>query len=155
MQKIIKTPDFWVGFLSFLIGAIGLVASRQIYLAESLIGVLGPRAFPGFLSIGLLLLGAVLIFRAYGSEVKTEQVELGNVRLFLTIAVIMIVYILLLEFLGYIIATVLFLGILFRLLGTRRLSRLSTVAIVTSVILYVGFHIGLHVSLPQGLLPFF
>jgi putative tricarboxylic transport membrane protein len=96
-----------------------------------------------------------LIFRASGSGVKTEQVELGNVRLFLTIAAIMIAYILSLEFLGYIIATVLFLGILFRLLGSRRLIRLSTVAIVTSIVLYVGFHIGLHVSLPQGLLPFF
>jgi putative tricarboxylic transport membrane protein len=144
-----------VGSLSCLIGTICLVASRQIYLAESLIGVLGPRAFPGFLSIGLLFFGAVLIFRAFGSGVKTEQVELGNVRLFLMIAAIMIAYIISLEFLGYIIATVLFLGILFRLLGSRRLSRLSTVAIVTSIVLYVGFHIGLHVSLPQGLLPFF
>ena len=155
MQKLAKSPDFWAGSLSCLIGAIGLVASRQIYLAESLIGVLGPRAFPGFLSIGLLFFGAVLIIRAFGPGEKIEQVELGNVRLFLTITAIMIAYILSLEFLGYIIATVFFLGILFRLLGSRRLSRLSTVAIVTSIVLYIGFHIGLHVSLPQGLLPFF
>lgn len=155
MQKIIKNTDFWVGSAACLIGLICLIATRQIYLAQSLIGVLGPRALPGFLSIGLLCFGAILIFRAVSAGNKGETFDMGDVKLFLTVAAIMLAYMVLLEFLGYIVATVLFLGVLFRFLGAQRYRMLSIVAITTSIVLYVGFHIGLRVSLPKGLLSFF
>jgi len=152
MNKIIKTEDFWVGFSVLVVGAVGLYGSSQIYRAESLIGVLGPRVFPGVLCLGLLTLGGILIFRSIRSD--EAKVDIGNIKLLSIIGVITLVYLLLFETLGYLLSNILFLGILFRLLGVRRLWMAGVVAVIVSCLLYVGFGEGLKVTLPKGLYGF-
>ena len=139
------------------LGAIGLWGATQIREPGGYSPV-GPRVFPYAVSAGLAIFGLLflarttfwpdreLIEKARNEEATTHwptPLLLGGA---------LIVYAFLLTWVGYIIATTLFLPASSRILGSRQPVRDVAVGIVLGSVLYFAFTEFLGVRLPAGLL---
>ena len=139
------------------LGAIGLWGASQIREPGGYSPV-GPRVFPYAVSVGLAIFGLLflarttiwpdreLIEKARSEEATTHwptPLLLGGA---------LIVYAFLLTWVGYIIATAVFLPASSRILGSRQPVRDVAVGIVLGTVLYFAFTEFLGVRLPAGLL---
>ncbi|MBD1382824.1 tripartite tricarboxylate transporter TctB family protein [Metabacillus arenae] len=144
-----KTFDRYAGILFLLIGAFFIFESRKI--SDSSYGSnVGPDIFPIGLGIVLILLSIRLLFETmkYRKEGKKES-KLDYKR-FLVIFVAALLYVLLLEPLGYIMTTFLFLIIGFQVIERGRWLKSIVIAAVFSFGVYYLF-----VEILQGSLPGF
>ena len=151
-RRMATAGDFWAGVGFVTLGAINLYGASKVFVPPVLSDMLGPRAFPQGLSVGLLLLGAIIIVRAAvrgGAPANT-----GPLGILLLSSAAMIAYVLAFEPLGYIASTTLFLAFLFFYLGERRHWLTAVVAVATTMVLFLGFGVALHVQLPMGPLGF-
>lgn len=149
--------------VAVLILTFGAVAAYQTVRlgAEEGYGPAGPAFFPLIVSAGLLLFGALFLLqtlvrpdpmlREHVAE-EAAATHWGTVGL---LVVALLVYAFLLDPLGYPVATILFFVAVTRTLGSRRLVRDVVVAVVASLVLYLGFTEVLGVRLPGGVLEFF
>lgn len=143
------TFDRFGSILFALIGAMFVVESRSIS-ASAYGSEVGPNIFP--LGLGILLI--LLSLRLFWETLKkkgtsaTAAAEKLNYRRFLLILAATFLYVLLLEILGYVIATFLFLAFAFRVMGSASLVKAALIALVFSAGVYY-----LYVYLLQGTLP--
>lgn len=130
--------------------------------------VVGPSTFPLVVSIGLLILGALLALRTtlrpdddLGRQVADEERATHWPSVGLLVGVLVAYALALNGFrlgpldvpgLGYIVATSLFLPIAARVLGSVHLVRDIVVGTGLAIVVYVGFTQFLGVRLPAGLL---
>ena len=130
--------------------------------------IIGPSTFPLAVSIGLLVLGALLALRTtlrpdddLGRQVAAEERATHWPSVGLLVAVLVAYALALNGFhlgpldvpgLGYVVATSLFLPIAARVLGSEHLLRDVIVGIGLAIVVYVGFTQFLGVRLPAGLL---
>jgi putative tricarboxylic transport membrane protein len=121
----------------------------------------GPRFVPLIVAIGLILLSAAFLVRTFVRP-DTELAERSAAEDAAThwatpalLVVAMVAYALLLEPLGYILATALFFVPVARLLGSRSIVRDVVTGLLLAVGLFTAFTQYLGVSLPAGLTPIF
>jgi putative tricarboxylic transport membrane protein len=146
-----------IASLIFLIvGLYGLVFSMDLSLGKW--NEPGPGVFPLFLSISLCLSGILWFIRGKNSSAKKAGTEWRmSARKFVTAAQIVGLtgaFIFLLDPLGYLLATILYLFVLF--------AWISRYSFLVSILLAVTFGIGswlffdklLSTPLPKGFLPF-
>lgn len=116
-------------------------------------------AMPIFLGFLLVFLSVILFFtkdQLVNEEIK-EKPKKGldqNTRKLLIFGVIVFLYILVLETLGFLITTALFIFITTLLLGYQKHIRNIIVALAIPIGFYYLFSAVLKISLPQGILPF-
>jgi putative tricarboxylic transport membrane protein len=110
-----KTFDRYTSFLFFVIGTAFVFESNKIS-ASSYGSSVGPDIFPKVLGVIMILLSLRLFYETF----RYQTVEKGNgnldVKKFLVIFVAAVLYALLLETLGYVITTFLFLVIGFQVM---------------------------------------
>jgi putative tricarboxylic transport membrane protein len=140
-----------------LIGLVALVATFQIAQPGGYSPV-GPRGFPLIVSVGLLAVGILFLLRVTvwpdRGLVATAQEE-DRATHWPTpglLLLLLIVYAVALQPIGYVLATAVFVPISARMLGSRRLRRDVVAGLVLGVVLYLGFTQFLGVRLPAGLL---
>ena len=150
-----------------VVGAVLLAASVAILLGVFAIPgrggyeSSGPRFVPLIVAIGLIGLSAALLVRTVvrpDVEMAERSAEEDDVTHWPTPGLLlaaMVAYALLLEPLGYILATALFFVPVARLLGSRSPVRDVVVGLVLGVGLFTAFTQFLGVSLPAGLTPIF
>ena len=150
-----------------LAGLILLAASVAILFAVFAIpgrggySTSGPRFVPLIVAAGLIALSAAFLARTFvrpDMELAERSAEEDAATHWATPAqllVAMIAYALLLEPLGYILATALFFVPVARVLGSRSLVRDVIIGLVLGVGLFTAFTQFLGVSLPAGLTPIF
>ena len=150
-----------------LAGLVLLAASVAILLAVFAIpgrggySTSGPRFVPLIVAIGLIALSGAFLARTFvrpDMDLAQRSAEEDAVTHWGTpalLVVALIAYALLLEPLGYIVATALFFVPVARLLGSRRLVRDVIAGLVLGVGLFTAFTQYLGVSLPAGLTPIF
>ena len=111
--------------------------------------LIGPRDFPFFVGISLILSSLALILKSFKERRKTDQsaARKGNV-FFVTLAIIG--YILVLRFTGYIISTFLFLITVLLVLNRGKVYLNVVIAVVSAVVAYFLIKT-LQVSLPEGI----
>ena len=152
-----RGPRAW-GLLLLGIAVAVLVATTTIRSQEGYAAT-GPRFAP--LLVGLFLLVLSLLFLArtvvrpdieLGERAAREQAATEWMRPVLVVACLL-GYALLLEPLGYIVATTLFFVPVARVLGSRSPVRDAIVGFVLALVLFVGFTEFLGVDLPAGLTP--
>ena len=142
-----------------LLAGVYLWASAQIPELE-MGDPLGPKAFPRFLGVGLIICAGMLFFEMRMKSLKASRVAAGQGSKprawgFILIMVVVIgLYFLMFERLGYVISTSLFLC-----LTISYFNRGKTMANVCTSLGYSGasyylFSVLLGVNLPHGLLPF-
>lgn len=105
----------------------------------------------------LLLLLSILLFFQRDNETeeqkKRRQLPKSEVKVLVVVALLIFLYIFLLEILGFIIVTMLFIFFCSRYLGYESLRTNIIVSIVFPLVLYTIFVYLLQISLPQGILP--
>jgi putative tricarboxylic transport membrane protein len=112
----------------------------------------GPGAWPFFLGVALALIGGWLVFypqppsaKTFFSKPRWERLAIGLGTLF--------GYVLILEPLGYILATALVLFVQLHWVENRRWSTSVLTAVLAAVISFWVFGLWLKVLLPAGIVP--
>jgi putative tricarboxylic transport membrane protein len=139
------------------LGLLALYGATQVGTGAGYVAV-SPSSMPGFIGVGLVVLGALLLLRAtvrpdldLARRVAAEAAQTDWATTLLTL-VALIVYALSLGPLGYVLATVWFIPVVARILGSRQPGRDLVVGIVLAIVVYVAFTQFLGVRLPAGLL---
>jgi len=150
------------GILSIVFGVFYLI--MVIILPEPAMGdPIGPKLFPYVIAIIAIFCGALMLLRELrlSNSSQKEKISINlqeNKGLYFKIAVTIIlgvIYGLILEPLGYLIATSIFmLGIMFLVNQLSRKLETVLMSIGFSVTTYVVFYLILQLSLPRGLLSF-
>lgn len=134
--------------LSLLIGAL-----RFPFFLE---GVPGPGLLPLLIAFGITGAGAALIVQAVrhptGVVVRWPPAS-GWVRVGLMLGA-MAASFLLLDALGFVVVTVLFMAVMVYCLGERSWRIFATVPLLSAIGLYVVFAVWLRVPLPKGIITF-
>ncbi len=137
------------------IAAVAFLAVGSLFMAESLRlsksaygSAVGPNVFPFLLGLVLALLSIKLLFETRGYKDSAGEKPPRQYKKFLIIFVAAILYAALLETIGYVIMTFLFLVVGFQTMAKGALWK--------SVVIAAGFSLGvygLYVKLLQGTLP--
>ncbi|MCX5906800.1 MAG: tripartite tricarboxylate transporter TctB family protein [Deltaproteobacteria bacterium] len=142
---------FWIVIgLLFCTGA-----PRYGFFSE---GVPEPGLFPFLAGIILVLLGSIVWLQAFKEKSRDKGGE-GKFfpqadtwkRIFLSVLALS-VYVLILDLLGFLLATFLFLAFLLRFIEPQKWSVVLTAALLTSVSSYLLFQLLLKSNLPKGFL---
>lgn len=106
----------------------------------------------------LLLILAVLLFLDKKEETEAEKqkrtISKTNVKLLLVVLAFILVYIFLLEIMGFLIMTSLFIFCCSLFLGYKKHVTNGIVAVVFSFAIYALFNYLLRINLPSGIIPF-
>ncbi|MGE5674851.1 MAG: tripartite tricarboxylate transporter TctB family protein [Mycobacterium leprae] len=118
--------------------------------------VVDSYVFPLIIGAFLLAMSVIYFFVAGRSPKSADKPfwEGVDVKVVVKLVAVSVVYALTLGFLGFIIATTLFLAVAMWMLGTRGWLKLALTPIVFSFAVYSLFVFFLDVPLAQGLMPF-
>jgi putative tricarboxylic transport membrane protein len=112
----------------------------------------GPRLFPFLVAAGLIVVGALVLRQALFGHIAHERgFELDWVAVALVSAGL-VAQLLLLESLGWVIATTLLFVAVARAFGSRRLLLDAAIGVVLASLAFGVFNYGLGLSLPTGML---
>lgn len=130
-----------------------------IKMPYSLEGVPGPGFLPLWLSLALIATGGILTIKGIrpGPLPKTEVIwpeRIGWRRNGILLCALALSF-LLLDLLGFLVTTALFVAAVAFGLGTRSWRILASVPLLTAIVLYGVFAAWLKVPLPRGILAFF
>ena len=145
-----RSAEVVVAAFFILIGAIVVVDSLRLGAKW---GDDGPQAgyFPFY--IGLLVCGASLVNMLVGFfKVERDQVfvELGALKLVLTVLVPAAIYVALITWLGIYLSSALFVAFFMRWLGKYVWWKVAAVSIGNSVVFFLIFEMWFKVPLPKG-----
>ena len=126
----------------------GIVMSILSHNSFNVEWKLSPYLFPLLISVFLLVLSIFLLIQKRNVEDK-KKVK-GDYRTLLFFALSCIIYLFIIDFLGFIISSILLLASVMFLLGERRWWFILLLSISVSLILYVLFASYLSVMLPKG-----
>lgn len=154
-----KLNDGVWGALVLLLGIAILVAIRNFPPIPG--QQYGPALFPGVIAAGLLICGAILVYQGLGErsqQPRTRWVAWDDwvrsprhVVAFAVVIGVNVLYIVLVDWLGFVIASILYLGALFAVFRVRT-RWIVPLAIVVTLIIHYAFYKLLRVPLPWGLL---
>jgi putative tricarboxylic transport membrane protein len=150
------TKDMTAGIVSVVLGVGYLIGTFRITVPEAA-DMTGPRVFPFMISVAMLACGLALILKDVRSKNRQPfswriAAERGIwLRILFTIAA-GIVYGLVLDWLGYLIATFFFMMFVASIINLGRHLQNAIIAVAFSTISFVGFAVVLKLSLPRGLL---
>lgn len=121
-----KTFDKFTGVIFLLISILFIFESLKI--SGSAYGsAVGPKTFPLILGVVLGLLSLRLLYETFKSKKEKEEIETLNYKKFGIIFVSAVAYVYLLEIVGYVVSTFIFLVIAFQTMERGKL--LSTLII--------------------------
>ena len=147
-----KSAELVVAALFLAFGAIVVFDSVRL---GSTWGTDGPK--PGYFPfyIGLLMCIAALVNLVAALRIKPERskgfVEVGQLRMVLTVLIPTAIYAALVTWLGIYVASVLFIGFFMRWLGKYAWWKAVLVSLATMVAFYMVFEIWFKVPLPKGI----
>ncbi|MFC5604243.1 tripartite tricarboxylate transporter TctB family protein [Sporosarcina koreensis] len=142
-----KTFDRYASIAFLLIGLLFVIESMKI--ASSAYGsTVGPKIFPLGLGIILILLSLRLLYETFKYKTEAASAEKLQYKKFLIILVGAALYAFLLEKIGYVISTFLFLLIAFQTMERGRIVQSLIIAAVFSFGVYYFFAEFLGGSLP-------
>jgi putative tricarboxylic transport membrane protein len=157
--SVALTKNRVTGLVSLVLGIIYFFATRN--LPDSAVAdPIGPKAFPYIIATGMIIVGLILSLkqeqlteknRAVIFDLKTEKglmIDIGYTCL------AGIIFGLILEPVGYLISTFLFMTAMMFITNGRRIVYNISIGLLFAVTTYVLFFVLLEVSLPRGILTF-
>lgn len=153
----VSLPDLLVALGITLVGGLLLFGTFQIPFGIS--AVVGPRAFPLLVSLGVIVLGTLLTVSALRGDRAEPGVEedtdpdapISHVQPVIILAGFLLGAALL-QPLGFVPGTAVMYFSVAYAFGEKRYGRMVLVALIVSLVTYVMFTRGLGLSLPAGLL---
>ncbi|MEO7938096.1 MAG: tripartite tricarboxylate transporter TctB family protein [Burkholderiaceae bacterium] len=151
-----KFNDAVIGLLLLVLGAVVLFIVKDYPTIPG--QQVGPALFPGLIAVGLCIGGAMLVVRGWHTRVRVPWLVFDDwvrsPRHVLAFAVLIgsvLFYILVSQWLGFILSAVLILFTLFRVLRVS-MARSALIAVVATLVIHVAFYKLLRVPLPWGVL---
>lgn len=133
----------------FIISIMGIVFSIFSHNALNTKWELSPYLFPLFISIILFILSISLFVSEFKKESKNSS-EKSDWKKIIIFVLLSIAYYFLVNILGFIITTLLFVASLFVLLGESRWWFILILSVSSTMIIWLLFGLFLHVMLPHG-----
>lgn len=152
-----KREDLFVGIVSVLLGVFVLITASTFHESTTL-DPAGPGGVPILLAWGILVIGIIHIVGAFmapkftGDKKAKYAKEFEEWKPVLRITLVCILYIALIEYIGYLIATPLLIAGIMLMIKVRSVKSLVLTSVFTTAILYIVFGVVLKVSLPMGFL---
>lgn len=141
---------FWEGIVLFAVSILGIVMSFISHKDFNVEWKLSPYLFPLIISIFLFILSISILASSLKENEKRKQKEKGDIKSLLIFGLICVLYLLVLNFLGFVLSSILLLISLMILLGERRWWFIALVSIISTVVIYLLFAKYLSVMLPKG-----
>ena len=143
--------DRYSGLFWFLLSVVVCIYARRLGLGHF------RNPGPGFLffwsGVVLCVLSLIILFQTIKPADKEEK-AFGSVNWAKVASVVLalVVYGLILERLGFVLSTVLFMGFLLRSIEAKKWYVVILVSVVSSLLTYALFELWLHARLPKGIL---
>lgn len=148
-KRMIKSFDKISGILFLLISI--LFISESLKISGSAYGsVVGPKIYPLILGIVLGILSLRLLYEAFKQASDKKETMKLDYKKFAIIFISAIVYVLLLEIIGYVISTFIFLVVAFQVMEKGRVIQTLIISTIFSYGVYA-----MYVNLLGGALPRF
>ena len=150
------TKNLTTGIFSVILGLVYLAGTYNIPLNDAGDSV-GPRSFPFLIAALVLICGVALIINDLRSKDRKPfswgfASESGVWLRIIATMVVGIIYGLVLDWLGYLIATFFFMILVTTLINVGRHKQNLIVSVLFSIISFISFALILKLSLPRGLL---
>ena len=151
MRKFIKKWDRFTGYILLVIGLI--TAWSSIHLSMGRVKHPGPGFLPFGLALCLILLSLALIIKSWKGDVSLAPFWPKRTWLKPLLGVaILIFFALVVEWVGFLITTFIFLTIWMGVIERIRWGTIMSISVGTTVVLYLIFRLFLEVPLPMGFL---
>ena len=151
-----KLSDAVFGLLLLALGAtvIAVVSSYPTIAAQRV----GPALFPALIAIGLMIGGAILLVRGWLARATVPWLQFEpwvqsprHVAGFIGVIASVVFYIVVVDWLGFFLTSLIILTVLFRLFGVA-LGRSIMIAAIATFVIHFAFYKLLRVPLPWGVL---
>ena len=145
-----------IGICMALAGIIMCILTSQIKLRGFSSGSdIGSKFFPYFASVGLILCGLGTFLTAKEPDRKESFLPKGGLKRVLILLAVLLVYVVMLNYLGFLISSPVLLYVVATLLaGEKKLKPIPKIifSVVTTGVIYVVFVNVLSIMLPMGML---
>ena len=142
--------DFALGVVTVIVGIICLIESKRLFAFRNSF-LSGDHALLGLTGTAMIILGLLLLLVTKPKSIRVVFPERPTMIRLMTILGILAVYSICINYLGYVIPTVLFGIPLFRLFGRDKWLMCVATSIICTAGLYALFIFGLGMSFPRGL----
>ena len=150
MVKRKFSSTFWEGVFLFVVSVFGISMSFISHKDFNVEWKLSPYLFPLIISFFLLILSISIIMQGLKNESEKKEKSKIDIKSLLIFGLICILYLLVFNFLGFVLSTIILLVLLMMLLGERRWWFILLVSVISSLIIYLLFAKYLSVMLPKG-----
>ena len=150
MVKRKFSSTFWEGVFLFVVSVFGISMSFISHKDFNVEWKLSPYLFPLIISFFLLILSISIIMQGLKDESEKKEKSKIDIKSLLIFGLICILYLLVFNFLGFVLSTIILLVLLIMLLGERRWWFILLVSVISSLIIYLLFAKYLSVMLPKG-----
>ena len=147
-----KLGDVIGGLVLLCISAWAIIGGVKLHLGK--VSEPQPGFFPFWGGVVLAVLSGILLFQAWSGRSKGAE-AFGAIWRPMIMIIGLIAYVLLLNTLGYLIATLVLSTLLLRVLGTKRVWVLALAGLCIAFGSYILFDRLLNVTLPTGILARF
>ena len=150
MVKRKFSSTFWEGVFLFVVSVFGISMSFISHKDFNVEWKLSPYLFPLIISFFLLILSISIITQGLKDESEKKEKSKIDIKSLLIFGLICILYLLVFNFLGFVLSTIILLVLLMMLLGERRWWFILLVSVISSLVIYLLFAKYLSVMLPKG-----
>ena len=150
MVKRKFSSTFWEGVFLFVVSVFGISMSFISHKDFNVEWKLSPYLFPLIISFFLLILSISIIMQGLKDESEKKEKGKIDIKSLLIFGLICILYLLVFNFLGFVLSTIILLVLLMMLLGERRWWFILLVSVISSLVIYLLFAKYLSVMLPKG-----
>lgn len=144
---------------------IGLLLSTYVWIAsasfpQDVVMKIGPDFFPRIIAVAMAIASLFLLVQALTNKTPVEAVQTLNLKdagilRALAFLILAVVYVSVMDFLGFIISTIICLLVAMYILKLRNLKNMVLVSLGTAMGVYFAFASILGIQLPSGLLAMF
>ena len=150
MVKRKFSSTFWEGVFLFVVSVFGISMSFISHKDFNVEWKLSPYLFPLIISFFLLILSISIIMQGLKDESEKKEKSKIDIKSLLIFGLICILYLIVFNFLGFVLSTIILLVLLMMLLGERRWWFILLVSVISSLVIYLLFAKYLSVMLPKG-----
>ena len=150
MVKRKFSSTFWEGVFLFVVSVFGISMSFISHKDFNVEWKLSPYLFPLIISFFLLILSISIIMQGLKDESEKKEKSKIDIKSLLIFGLVCILYLLVFNFLGFVLSTIILLVLLMMLLGERRWWFILLVSVISSLVIYLLFAKYLSVMLPKG-----
>ena len=120
------------------------------FTAALQVDVVGPALFPRILAVAGLLLGLMLLLKAPRRQTEESEMGAGQHLVILVPVLLLLGYVLVLEPVGFPLATIVFLVVSFKYFGQPSWKGAILYSLVITTAVFMLFYYGLDLKLPLG-----